>query len=117
MDIEEFRNFCLSFRGATEDLPFDETTLVFKIKNKMFALIDIDKFDYVNLKCEPQICEELRNEHDGISAGYHMNKKHWVSVMLDGSVCDRLLKELVENSYNLVVSKLTRKQKEELNKE
>ena len=114
MNIEEFRNFCLSFKAATEDLPFDEKTLVFKIMNKMFALVDIDDYNYVNLKCEPQKCEELRDEYDGISLGFHMNKKHWVSVKTDSSISDELMKKLVSDSYNLIVSKLTKKQKEEL---
>lgn len=115
MNIEELRNFCLSQKGATEDLPFDETTLVFKVMGKMFALFDIDEFNFINLKCVPEKCEELRNEYEGITPGYHMNKKHWVSVAMNGSVSDELLKELVTESYNLIVSKLTKKQKEELN--
>lgn len=114
MNIEEFRNFCLSFKGATEDLPFDDKTLVFKVMGKMFALVDIDKYDFVNLKCVPQNCEELTNEYDGISPGWHMNKKHWISVKTDGSVPDRLFKEIVLNSYDLIVSGLSKKLKQEL---
>ncbi len=116
MTIDEYRNFCLSLKGTTENLPFDETTLVFKIMNKMFALVDIDEYDFVNLKCLPADCEKLRNEYIGISPGYHMNKKHWISVKTDGSINDNMLKELTANSYNLIVSKLTKKQKEELKK-
>jgi predicted DNA-binding protein (MmcQ/YjbR family) len=115
MNIEEFRNFCLSFKGATENLPFDENTLVFKVMNKMFALVNIDEFDYTNLKCEPEKCVELRNEYDSITPGFHMNKKHWISVKTDGSIPDDLLKNLITNSYNLIVAKLTKKQKNELN--
>ena len=114
MNIEEFRNYCLSFKAATEDLPFDETTLVFKVMNKMFVLVDIDTYDYVNLKCKPEDCEDLQNEYDGITPGFHMNKKHWVSVKTDNSISDKLMKKLVSDSYNLIVAKLTKKQKEEL---
>ena len=111
MNIEEFRDFCLSFKGATEDLPFDNNTLVFKVMNKMYALIDIDEYNYTNLKCEPQKCEELRNEYNSINSGFHMSKKHWVSVKTDGSIPDKILKELITNSYNLIVSKLTKNKK------
>lgn len=114
MNIEDFRNYCLSFKGATEDLPFDETTLVFKVMGKMFALVDIDDYDFVNLKCKPVDCEKLRDEYEGISPGYHMNKKHWVSVKTNGSVNDTLMKELVASSYNLIVASLTKKLKAEL---
>jgi len=115
MHIDQFREFCLSLKGTTEDLPFDETTLVFKVMGKMFALVDIDSYDFVNLKCKPEICEELRNNYEDISPGYHMNKKHWVSVKTKGTITDKMLKELITNSYNLIVSGLTKKQKEELN--
>ncbi len=112
MNIEELRDYCLSFVGSTESLPFNNSTLVFKVMNKMFALFNIDDYKFVNLKCVPEDCECLRNENDGIFPAYHMNKKHWVSV--DTSVDDELLKKLINNSYELVVQKLTKKQKEEL---
>ena len=115
MTIDEYRDFCLSLKGTTENLPFDESTLVFKIMNKMFALVNIDKYDFVNLKCQPEECEKLRNEYEGITPGWHMSKKHWVSVKTNGSVNDKIFRELTQNSYNLIVSKLKKKQKEELN--
>ncbi|MBN2662437.1 MAG: MmcQ/YjbR family DNA-binding protein [Bacteroidales bacterium] len=115
MNIEDYRNFCLSFKGVSEHLPFNETTLVFKIMGKMFALVDIDIYDFVNLKCVPEDCEQLRNEYEGISPGFHMNKKHWVSVKTDGSIKDNLLKELTKNSYNLIIKSLSKKKQEELN--
>ena len=114
MNIESYRDFCLSLKGTTEDLPFDDKTLVFKVMNKMYALVDIDEYDFVNLKCAPEDCVKLRNENEGITPGFHMNKKHWVSVKTDGSISDTLLKELTKNSYNLIVSKLKKKLKEEL---
>lgn len=115
MNIEDYRNYCLSLKGVTEHLPFDEKTLVFKVMGKMFALLNIDAYDFVNLKCVPEDCEQLRNEHQGITPGYHMNKKHWVSVKTDGSIKDDLFKELTEKSYNLIVKSLSKKLQEELN--
>jgi predicted DNA-binding protein (MmcQ/YjbR family) len=116
MTIDEFRAFCLSFKGTTEDLPFDENTLVFKVKGKMFALADIDLFTGINLKCDPEESVELRERFEGITPGYHMNKRHWITVSTNGSVPDSLIRELTEKSYNLVVAGLSRKVREELEK-
>jgi len=114
MNIVEYREYCLNFKGVTEDLPFDEKTLVFKVMGKMFALTDIDQFDYINLKCEPEICIELREKYDGIKPGFHMHKKLWNSVYTKSDVPETLLKQLITKSYNLIVDKLTKKIKEEL---
>lgn len=115
MNIESFREFCLSLKGASERFPFDETTLVFYVQNKMFTLIDIEDFESgANLKCDPEKAIELREKFTCVVPGYHMNKKHWNTVRMDGSVTDKLLKEWITDSYNLVVASLTKKQKMEL---
>ena len=88
--------------------------MVFKVANKMFALTDVDLFTSVNLKCDPEWAVQLREEYDGsILPGYHMNKMHWNTVVMDGSVGDKLVKELIDHSYELVVNSLPKKVKEE----
>lgn len=116
MNIEDFRTYCLNKKGVTEDTPFDEVTLVFKVMGKMFTLTSLDKSFSINLKCDPLEAIELRDRYPAVKPGYHMNKKHWNTIMIDGSVSDSLLKEWLDNSYNLVVNKLTKSQKELLNK-
>jgi predicted DNA-binding protein (MmcQ/YjbR family) len=114
MDIEFFRNYCLSKKGVTEELPFDEQTLAFKVMGKMFALTNVDTFVSINLKCEPEKAVELREQYEGVRPGYHMNKKHWNTVLINGSISNKLLKEWIDDSYNLVASSLTKKLQEEL---
>ena len=114
MDIEFFRNYCLSKKGVTEEFPFDEQTLVFKVMGKMFALTNVDTFVSINLKCEPEKAVELREQYEGVRPGYHMNKKHWNTVLIDGSISNKLLKEWIDDSYNLVADSLTKKLQEEL---
>ena len=114
-NIEDFRVYCLSFKGVTEKFPFDETTLVFYVMNKMFCLVDIDIYEYCNLKCDPEEAEELRAEYNGIKPGYHMSKKHWNSVYFYNDVPADLLKELIKKSYELVVKGLTKKDQALLN--
>lgn len=116
MNIEEFRNYCLSFPGVTEDFPFDENTLVFKVMGKLFALTDVDDFTSINLKCDPIRAVELREMHDEVQPGYHMNKKHWITVQSNGTLSDEFLKELIIHSYELVVTKLPKKIREELDR-
>ncbi len=114
MNIEEFRSYCLSFNGTTEDLPFDEKTLVFKVLGKMFVLTNIDLFESINVKCDPEIAIELREQYEDVLPGYHMSKKHWNTVKVNASVSDKLIYRWVKNSYDLVVSKMTKKMKAEL---
>ena len=114
MNIEEFRNYCLSFKGTTEDLPFDEKTLVFKVLGKMFALTNIDLFESVNLKCDPEIAIELREQYEDVLPGYHMSKKHWNTIQVNGSISDDLVYKWVKDSYDLVVAKMTKKMRLEL---
>lgn len=117
MNPESLREYCLSLPGTTEEFPFDEQTLVFKVKGKIFALTDVDTFASMNLKCDPERAVELREQYSSILPGYHMNKKHWNTVLLDGSLGETLVKELVLHSYQLVVAGLPKKLREELQKE
>lgn len=117
MNIEEFRNYCLSLPGTFEDLPFDENTLCFKVMGKIFAICDIDAFESINLKCEPAKAIELREEWpEMVVPGYHMNKKHWNTVSMQHHIPDEKVKQWIRDSYDLVTVKLTRKEKEKLKK-
>lgn len=115
MHIEEFRMYCLKKPMVTEEFPFDEATLVFKVMGKMFALTGLDAPEFkVNLKCDPERSIELREQYESIIAGFHMNKKHWNTVSPDGSISNELFKELIDHSYDLVVKGLTKKAQREL---
>jgi predicted DNA-binding protein (MmcQ/YjbR family) len=103
MNIEWFREYCLSKDHVTEELPFGPDTLVFKVKGKMFALTGLDDVPgSCNLKCEPDRAVNLREKYSSVLPGYHMNKKHWNTILWDGSVPDTLILELVNHSYDLV---------------
>ncbi|WBO66438.1 MmcQ/YjbR family DNA-binding protein [Streptomyces camelliae] len=110
MTPEELRAFCLSFNAAEEDFPFNPETSVFKVLGKMFALTNLGVRPLtVNLKCDPEDAVRLRGEHEGlIIPGWHMNKRHWNTVTVDGELPDRLVRELIEDSYDLVVAGLPR---------
>lgn len=116
MNIEEFRSYCLSKPKASESFPFDNSTLVFKVMDKMFALTSLDKLDFtVNLKCDPAYAQDLREQYQSVAPGYHMNKKHWNTIYLDrNEISGTLINELIDHSYNLVVAKLPVKIKQEL---
>ncbi len=116
MDIESFRMYCLSKLGSEECFPFDEDTLVFKVLGKMFALCGLSQIPLrVNLKSDPDYAVELRESFpEQIIPGWHMNKKHWNTVYLEDGLENSLIKELVDNSYDLVVAKLPKKDKERL---
>lgn len=114
MDIENFRLFCIQKPGVTEEFPFDNQTLVFKVGGKIFALCNVDDFRTINLKCDPERAIDLREKYSGIVPGYHMSKKHWNTVNTDGSVPAALLTELIGHSYDLVVSGLPKKEREKL---
>lgn len=109
MNIESFRDYCLSLKGVTEKFPFDETTLVFYVMGKMFCLTDIDAFDLINVKCDPERAIDLRERYPAVIPGYHMNKKHWNSLMMDGTLSESLIKQWVKDSYDLVVASLPKK--------
>ncbi|WP_209330667.1 MmcQ/YjbR family DNA-binding protein [Lunatimonas salinarum] len=106
MDIHRFRDYCLAKRGTTEDTPFDADTLCFRVGGKIFAIIDIELFQSVNLKCLPERAEEIRVAYPTVSPGYHMNKRHWNTVPFDGSVKDSDILSWVDHSYQLVFNSL-----------
>lgn len=115
MNIEQIRNFCIAKKGVSENFPFDFDTLVFKVMDKMFALAPLKKWENgearINLKCNPEKAVALRENYEGIYAGFHMNKKHWNTVNINEDVPDDLVKELINHSYDLVVKGLTKKAK------
>ena len=114
MDIETFRSYCLNKAGVEETFPFGEQTLVFKVMGKMFAATGLEEDQFrVNLKCDPEWAVTLRDQYpDWILPGWHMNKKHWNTVIFESDVPNKLLLELIDHSYDLVVSKLPKKDKE-----
>ena len=119
MNVEQLRDFCISKKGVTESFPFDESTLVFKVMNKMFLLTGLNGWEQgdgsMNVKCNPALAIELREKYESVIAGYHMSKKHWNTVKLTtGEISDALAKEFINHSYDLVVKGLTKKLKEEL---
>ncbi len=116
MDIETFRNYCLSKKGVTESVPFSDlpSVLVFKVMGKIFTVTDMDTFDSITIKCHPETIEDLRSKHDAVVEPRYFNKKHWSMVNMDYTISDTLLQEWIDISYDLVVEKLTRKQKNEL---
>ena len=111
MKLDAFRSHCLSKKGVTEEFPFDENVLVFKVMGKLFALTDVNTFESVNLKVEPEKGVELREQFAAVVPGYHMNKKHWITVLMDGSIPPKVFVKWTDESYDLVVSGLTKKQK------
>lgn len=116
MDIIEFREYCISKKGTTEEFPFDNVTLVFKVMGKMFAVTGLDRVDelVIALKCDPEYAVELRERYACVSDAYHFNKKYWNGVTIDGSVDDSLIKSWIDHSYDEVVKKLTKKLQAEL---
>jgi predicted DNA-binding protein (MmcQ/YjbR family) len=112
---EQLRAVCLSFAGAGEEFPFDEANSVFKVAGKIFALSRLDGDPLrVSLKCDPDLAVQLRASFPAITAGYHLNKRHWNTVVLDGSVPVELVRNMIEDSYDLVVAGLPRAQRERL---
>jgi predicted DNA-binding protein (MmcQ/YjbR family) len=125
MDVSTLRSICLGFPGAFEDFPFGPETSVFKVRSavaggsrqeaKMFALSTMDPDNWsVSLKCEPALAEQLRAANPEITGAWHMNKTHWNGVRLDGALPDDMIRDMVEDSYDLVVATLSRKQQEQL---
>src|SRR3972149_1870482 len=112
MNIETLREYCLSKPGVTESFPFGEDALVFKVLGKMFALMLLNQELTINLKCDPERAIELREKHPAIIPGYHMNKKHWNTLNVDGSLTENQILELIDHSYNLVFESLPKKVRE-----
>ncbi|MDD3458271.1 MAG: MmcQ/YjbR family DNA-binding protein [Weeksellaceae bacterium] len=114
MNVEEFRDYCLHKMAVTEEFPFGEETMVFKVAGKIFALCGLDETEMqVNLKCEPDYAEWLREKHSEIRPGKHMNKKHWNTVFFQGNLSDQLLRELIDHSYQQVVQSIPKKKRKE----
>ncbi len=116
MHIEQFREYCLTKKGVTESFPFDENVLVFKVLHKMFALTSVSAVEFkISLKCNPERALELRESYENITPAFHMNKKHWNTIIPDSRIAQSLVRELIDHSYELVVAKMTKKDKEILN--
>jgi predicted DNA-binding protein (MmcQ/YjbR family) len=115
MNIEELREFCLSLPASEETFPFDQVTLVFKVGGKMFAMTGLDATDLsINLKCHPDVAVELRERYPAVQPGYHMSKKHWNTVYIDGSIPRKQIEQWIIDSYWLVVNSLPAKIREQL---
>jgi predicted DNA-binding protein (MmcQ/YjbR family) len=105
---EQLRTHCLSFRGSQETFPFGPETSVFKVFQKIFALSALRAEPLtVSVKCEPLLAAQLRADHPAITAGYHLNKRHWNTITIDGSLADRMVADMIEDSYDLIVSRLS----------
>jgi predicted DNA-binding protein (MmcQ/YjbR family) len=111
MNIEELREYCIAKPAVTESFPFDESTLVFKVAGKMFLLTDLVDAFSMNIKNTPEKVIELREQYPSVLPGYHMNKIHWLTVMIDGTINDDQLKQWIDESYNLIVAGFSRKEK------
>ncbi len=115
MDVESLRTYCLSKKGTTEDLPFGEDTLVFRVMGKIYALIGLkSERQRVNLKCDPDRALQLRDQYPEIVPGYHMNKKHWNTVYLEGDLGNSLIRDMVDHSYELVARGLKKSDRDKL---
>jgi len=115
MHLEQLRDYCLAKPATTESLPFGPDTLVFKAAGKMFAVTGLDEEDLrVNLKCDPEYAIQLRERHEEVKPGWHMNKKHWNTVYIeDGDLSDDFIRELIDHSYDLIIKSLTKKKRAE----
>lgn len=116
LKLEQFRKYCLSKKGVTESFPFGESTLVFKVSDKIFAITSFENPLSVNLKCDPEQAVDLRERYEEVQPGYHMNKKHWNTVNFEGKISDIELMKLIDHSYELVVKSLSKKLRDELEK-
>lgn len=114
MNIEELREYCLQKPGTTEGLPFGEDTLVFKVGDKIFLLTSLVTGNRFNAKCDPERAIELREQYEEIIPGFHMNKKHWNTVFMDGRLTRKQLNELIDHSYDLILASLPKKKQEEI---
>ena len=115
MDPVELRRCCLSKPCTAEDFPFGEQVSVFKLAGKVFAIVDLDRVPLeVSVKCDPDVAEALRSTHTAIRPGYHLNRRHWNTVTLDGSIVAGEIEDMIQDSYDLVAAKLTRAQRKEI---
>jgi len=110
MDIEQFRDYCLSKPDVEEGLPFGGDVLVFKVQGKMFCLTVLDNAEFTfNVKCDPEKAIELREQYPAVMPGYHMNKKHWNTIIVDGTLSNDFLRQCIDDSYSLVYKKPKKK--------
>ena len=126
MTLKQFRTYCKKKKGVTETFPFDDSCAVMKVMGKMFSLTNVtpkkimgemeDSFHHISVKCDPDMGSDLRRNFDAIIPGWHLNKVHWISLIMDGSLKDSLIKNLIDHAYDLVVSKLPKKEREKLQK-
>jgi len=115
MNIEEFREYCLAKKYVTESFPFDEQTLVFKVAGKMFALSGLEhQPSKVNLKCNPEKSLELREQYSDVIEGFHMSKKHWNTISIESNLSNKLITDLIDHSYDLVIKGMPKKKQKEL---
>ncbi|PKL84047.1 MAG: MmcQ-like protein [Ignavibacteriae bacterium HGW-Ignavibacteriae-3] len=114
MNIEKVRKHCLKKDAVTEGFPFGNDVLVFKVMNKMFCLVSLKLPIFINLKCEPELAVELRERHSAVTPGYHMDKIHWNSVQLDGTVPDKEILKWIDQSYELIVAGIPAKKRPKL---
>ena len=112
MHLELIREYCLKKNGVTEELPFNEDSPVYKVMGKIFLIASLTPPISINVKCDPEKAIELRERYNEIQPGYHMNKKHWNTINLEGTLRDNFILELIDHSYSLVVSKLNKAEKE-----
>ncbi len=115
MTFQEFKQYCLTKPGVYEDYPFDFTTMVMRLGSRMFALTDVKENPLrITLKCEPLFAQNLREQYSAIIPGYHLNKQHWNTLNLDGTLPNKLIRELIDHSYQQVFNSLTKAQKKEI---
>jgi len=114
MNVESVREYCLNMKGVTESFPFDETTLVFKVVGKIFALVNLDGDPSINLKCDPEKAVLLREQYESVIPGYHMNKKHWNTIRLNSMLPENLIKEWIDDSYRQVILRMSKKDRKKL---
>jgi len=117
MDLETIRKYCLDKKGTTESFPFGETTLVFKVSGKIFLLTGLDQRPLqFNVKCDPELAVELRETYSAVIPAFHMNKKHWNTVLVNGQLSAKQIREMIDASYDLVVKSLPLKERKKLKK-
>jgi len=114
MNVEEVRDYCMQKPATTEGLPFGEDTLVFKVAGKIFLLIGLEQGNRFNVKCDPELAIELREQHNEVQPGFHMNKTHWNTVFIDGSLTYKQIYGMIDHSYELIVKSLPKKVQAEL---
>jgi predicted DNA-binding protein (MmcQ/YjbR family) len=109
MNVEEIRDYCIRKPGVSEEFPFDDVTLVFKVNGKMFVLVPLERELSLSLKCDPELAWQLRERFPAVQAAFHMSKTHWNTICVDGSIPDNLIYDWIDHSYDLVKEKASHK--------